>query len=336
MPQKENNAGSIWRRWDPHIHTPGTVLNDQFGNEEAWEDFLQRIEESSPPIEVLGITDYYSLDNYEKACAFRDDGRMANAGLLFPNIELRYAIGTPKGTPINFHLMVSPDDIEHVDQVKRFLRKLTFKAGDDEYGCSRDEIIRLGRHHTRKHLDDQAAFAAGAKQFKVSPDQFLKKWADSPWMQKNALIAIAAGSGDGTSGLQRDDSLAALRQKLERSAHVIFSSNPKDRDFWLGNGAVSVEELAKTYHGRKPCLHGSDAHAPEDVGIPVLDRFTWIKGDASFESLRQACMEPEIRVIVAQRPQAAHFRRRPLHQSRSPTPIGLMIANSCSIPDSLV
>ena len=140
----------------------------------------------------------------------------------------------PKGTPINFHLMVSPDDIEHVDQVKRFLRKLTFKAGDDEYGCSRDEIIRLGRHHTRKHLDDPAAFAAGAKQFKVSPDQFLKKWADSPWMQKNALIAIAAGSGDGTSGLQRDDSLAALRQKLERSAHVIFSSNPKDRDFWLG------------------------------------------------------------------------------------------------------
>ena len=307
MPQKENNAGSIWRRWDPHIHTPGTVLNDQFGNEKAWEDFLQRIEESSPLIEVLGITDYYSLDNYEKACAFRDDGRMANVGLLFPNIELRYAIGTPKGTPINFHLMVSPDDIEHVDQVKRFLRKLTFKAGDDEYGCSRDEIIRLGKHHTRKHLGDQAAFAAGANQFKLSPDQFLKEWADSPWIQKNALIAIAARSGGGTSSLQRDDSLAALRQKLERSAHVIFSSNPKDRDFWLGNGTVSVKELAKTYHGRKPCLHGSDAHASEDVGTPALDRFTWIKGDTSFESLRQACMEPELRVIVAPTPPSGAF-----------------------------
>ena len=67
MQQKENNAGSIWRRWDPHIHTPGTVLNDQFGDEAAWEDFLQRIETSNPQIEVLGITDYYSLDNYEKA-----------------------------------------------------------------------------------------------------------------------------------------------------------------------------------------------------------------------------------------------------------------------------
>ena len=307
MQQKEKSAGSIWRRWDPHIHTPGTVLNDQFGDEAAWEDFLQRIETSNPQIEVLGITDYYSLDNYEKARAYRNDGRMPNVGLLFPNIELRYAIGTPKGTPINFHLMVSPDDIEHGVQLKRFLRKLTFKAGDDEYGCSHNEIIRLGRHHTGKHLDDRAAFTAGANQFKVSPDQFLKEWADSPWMQKNALIAIAAGSGDGTSGLQRDDSLAALRQKLERSAHVIFSSNPKDRDFWLGNGAVSVEELAKTYHGRKPCLHGSDAHDPEDVGAPALDRFTWIKGDAIFESLRQVCMEPELRVIVAPTPPSGAF-----------------------------
>ena len=307
MQQKENNAGSIWRRWDPHIHTPGTVLNDQFGDEEAWEDFLQRIETSNPQIEVLGITDYYSLDNYEKAGTFKDAGRIAGVKLLFPNVELRYAVGTAKGAPINFHLMVSPDDIEHVVQLKRFLRKLTFKAGDDEYRCSCDEIIRLGRDHTGENLDDQAAFAAGANQFKVSPDQFLKEWANSPWMQKHALIAIAAGSGDGTSGLQRDDSLAALRRKLERSAHVIFSSNPKDRDFWLGNGAVSVEELAKTYHGRKPCLHGSDAHDPEDVGAPALDRFTWIKGDAIFESLRQVCMEPELRVIVAPTPPSGAF-----------------------------
>ena len=307
MPRKENNAGSIWRRWDPHIHTPGTVLNDQFGDEEAWEDFLQRIEESNPLIEVLGITDYYSLDNYEKAGTFKDAGRIAGVKLLFPNVELRYAVGTAKGAPINFHLMVSPDDIEHVVQLKRFLRKLTFKAGDDEYRCSCDEIIRLGRDHTGENLDDHAAFAAGANQFKVSPDQFLKEWANSPWMQKHALIAIVAGSGDGTSGLQRDDSLAALRRKLERSAHVIFSSNPKDRDFWLGNGAVSVEELAKTYHGRKPCLHGSDAHDPEDVGAPALDRFTWIKGDAIFESLRQVCMEPELRVIVAPTPPSGAF-----------------------------
>jgi hypothetical protein len=25
------NRGSEWRRWEPHIHSPGTILNNQFG-----------------------------------------------------------------------------------------------------------------------------------------------------------------------------------------------------------------------------------------------------------------------------------------------------------------
>jgi hypothetical protein len=25
------NRGSEWRRWEPHVHAPGTVMNNQFG-----------------------------------------------------------------------------------------------------------------------------------------------------------------------------------------------------------------------------------------------------------------------------------------------------------------
>lgn len=41
--------GSEWRRWDPHIHAPGTVLNDQYPSfegeptEEAWDLYLQAL-----------------------------------------------------------------------------------------------------------------------------------------------------------------------------------------------------------------------------------------------------------------------------------------------------
>ena len=35
-------VGSTWRRWDLHIHTPDTILNDQFGD---WDEFLTTIEE---------------------------------------------------------------------------------------------------------------------------------------------------------------------------------------------------------------------------------------------------------------------------------------------------
>ena len=153
---------------------------------------------------------------------------------FFPNIELRYAIGTATGSPINFHLLISPEDPDHIGATYRFLRKLTFKAGDDEYSCSLDDIIRLGKFHAQENLNDKAAFSKGANQFKVSPDQFLEKWAASPWIQKNALIAIVARSNDGSSGLQSDASLTELRRKLERSSHIVFSSNPRDREFWLG------------------------------------------------------------------------------------------------------
>ena len=120
--------------------------------------------------------------------------------------------------------------------------------------------------------------------------------------RENVLIAVAAGSTDGTSGLQGDPSLATLRKEIERNAHIIFSAQPKQRDFWLGRGAASTRSLISDWNGRKPCLHGSDAHCSEAVGAPNLGRFCWIKGDLSFESLRQACLEPEARAVIGAAP----------------------------------
>src|SRR5690606_29803165 len=56
------------------------------------------------------------------------------------------------------------------------------------------------------------------------------------------------------------------------------------------------------WNGCKPCLHGSDAHAPELVGEPKLDRYCWIKGDISFDSLRQVCLEPGTRAFIGASP----------------------------------
>jgi ATPase involved in DNA repair, putative len=56
--------GSEWRIWDLHIHTPGTAKNDQYGNDEAaWEAYIAKLEENTD-VAVLGITDYFSIENY--------------------------------------------------------------------------------------------------------------------------------------------------------------------------------------------------------------------------------------------------------------------------------
>ena len=290
--------GSLWRRWDPHIHSPETVLNDQFKGEDAWDDYFSKLEKLSPSIVAIGLTDYYLLETYEKTAAAKAAGRLSNIELIFPNVELRLAIAAGQSKPVNFHLLIAPDDPDHVTQAKRFLARLEFKVPGETYQCSREDLIRLGRAHDNSVKSDEVALSIGANQFKIEIDQFIEKWDASDWIQDNALIAVATSSNDGTASLQKDASLAALRQKVERMAHIMFAPKPSDRAFWLGQSKLSPEKIRTTYGALKLCLHGSDAHGHADVGMPAKDRYSWIKGDVIFDALRQACMEPEHRAFV--------------------------------------
>lgn len=298
-------SGSNWRRWDPHIHSPGTTFEDRFGGDDSWDDYIARLKSASPTIEALGVTDYFRLDGYKKVVGRWKAGELGSVKFIFPNVELRYGIGSPKGSPINFHLLVSPEDDEHIDNIERFLGSLTFKAGPNNqtFRCTTSDIQRLGRMHKNDpNLDDTAAFREGANQFKVSPDEFLKEWADNTWVQHNVLVAVPASNRDGTASLQGNDALLEMRRKLERMSHIIFSSRAADRKFWLGQGPDDLVTIKSLYAGPKPCIHGSDAHSLEAVGNPSLDRKTWIKGDPCFETLKQVCIEPETRVYIGSSP----------------------------------
>jgi hypothetical protein len=45
-------------------------------------------------------------------------------------------------------------------------------------------------------------------------------------------------------------------------------------------------------------MHGSDAHDHSKIGAPDGDRYSWIKGAATFDTLRQSCIEPAGRAFV--------------------------------------
>lgn len=277
-------------------------MNNQFG-QDAWDAYLTRIEQSEPKIEALGVTDYCGIDEYEKVREFQTAGRLPDVGLVFPNIELRLPTATKNDHPVNIHLLVSPEDPNHVEEARRFLRTLKFSAGRESYVCDPADLIRLGKAHDPSITDDGAARAAGTNLFKVSLENLKQSLDESAWAQQNITIGVAAGSTDGTSGVRDEGgSLEAVRVEIERLARVIFASSPAQRQFWLGEGALSTAELTKKYDGRKVCLHGSDAHKLDRVGKPDGNRYTWIKGDATFESLRQACLEPKERAIVGEQP----------------------------------
>lgn len=295
-------AGAAWHRWDPHVHAPGTKLNDQFGGAESWDDYVDRLEQASPVLRAIGVTDYYSLDCYERLRSEQALGRLPGCALLFPNIEMRLGVGTLRNAFVNLHLLVSPEGEDHVAQLKRFLARLTFRAKEETYACTPDDLVALGRRCDPDLIDDAAALAEGSRQFKLSLDQLRDAYRDSAWAQDNILVAVAGSSTDGTAGLQ-DPADKSLRQEIERFAHIIFASTPSQRDYWLGR-KTSEADIVERYGALKPCLHGSDAHSLDKVAAPALDRFTWIKGGPHFDALRQAQIEPGGRAWIGAAPPA--------------------------------
>jgi hypothetical protein len=89
-----NPRGSEWHRWDPHLHAPGTLLNDQFGGD--WEKYLQHIESASPPVQALGVTDYLCIQTYREVRKRKAEGRLPRVEFIFPNVEMRLDLKTEK------------------------------------------------------------------------------------------------------------------------------------------------------------------------------------------------------------------------------------------------
>jgi energy-coupling factor transporter ATP-binding protein EcfA2 len=294
------SRGSEWHRWEPHIHAPGTVLNNQFGAADPWGAYLTTLEGLTPQIEAIAVTDYYVTNTYEEFLKHKAAGRLPGVMLLFPNIELRLDVAAKSGF-VNVHLLVSPEDPDHLSEVERILKRLQFHAFNDRFDCTREELIKLGKRADPSISDDGAALRHGATQFKVNFDQLRKVIDESEWAKRNILIAVAGGTGDGTSGVRQAADFT-VRQEIEKFAHIIFSSSPAQREFWIGQRGVTIEELRARYDGCKPCLHGSDSHDQKSVGQPVDSRFSWIKGALVFDALRQACIDPESRAYVGEQP----------------------------------
>ncbi len=296
------SAGSRWLRWDPHIHAPGTLLNDQFGGQDHFHEYLDKLESSKPTVRALGVTDYYSLSTYKAVRDAKLEGRLRQCDFIFPNVEMRLAIGTTRGSFVNIHLLICPDDENHIEETLRFMRQIKFEAFQETFCCTEEDLIKLGQAADPSTTDLVSALKKGANQFKVTLSELKAAFKNSNrWAEQNILIAVAGNDGDGSSGV-RDAADETLRQEIDEFAHIIFSATPKQRDFWLGRGDMTPEEIKSRYRALKPCLHGSDAHDLEKVAVPDLDRYCWIKGIPSFDTLRQACIEPEGRTYIGEKP----------------------------------
>ena len=295
--------GSIWRRWDLHVHTPDSYEN-AFG---GWDAYLKALRAISG-VSALGVTDYFFVDGYRKLRELRQGGKLDNFDLILPNIELRLGTFVPKRSDgkqlrrLNFHVIfsdeVSPDTIE-----QQFIQALHFQIEghpENDRGLrnvtrqSIEEAGRLVKRHQPTFAQD-TDFVAGCKVITFDLQEARRALQKDCFASKY-LLFLASENWDQIDWGQ--DYLT--RKNLLQCSHGLFSGQKKTIAWCLGRypDDMTPDKFIAEFGALKPCIHGSDAHSIMKICKPDDDKFCWIKSDPTFEGLRQIVYEPADRVYV--------------------------------------
>lgn len=301
--------GAQWRKWDLHIHTPGTKKNDQFkgiGIENKWIEYIKNINDSSVDISVIGITDYFCMDNYFTFKEKIADGSIKKKfDLVIPNVELRMSPVTGESKPINIHCLFNPKIEKEIEE--RFFGNLVFRYKDSIYNATKDSFIRLGRALSQGKINDEGAEKKGRSQYVISFDNLQRVFDNDKDLRENTIIVVANGD-DGVSGLRNHTDffdkdnptqLDGLVNSIYQFSDALFSSSKRDRNYFTGHNPKFDEDTIRQRHlTLMPCFHGCDAHENAKIFMPTHDRYCWIKADPTFDGLRQTLFEPRERVVI--------------------------------------
>ena len=281
--------GSEWRKWDLHVHTPDTKLNDQYNvvDGDKWDYFCEKIEESD--VTVFGITDYFSVENYftfiDKFRAKYPDSKK----VFFPNIELRLDVSVNRNAEeVHLHVIFS----EKAEQIKieSFLSglKTTLTKNGAAVSCKDLSTLSDFEGATVRHGDLREALGRV--------------------FGNNVCYLIVAASNN--AGLRPDTESPRklnITDEIDKVCDAFFGGQ-QNVEYYLKTDRYENNERAK----QKPVISGCDAHSfdelenslgkrriKEENGTTIIEKdITWIKADPTFNGLKQITYEPKDRVKI--------------------------------------
>lgn len=298
------SRGSEWRKWDLHIHTPKSIENNYGGDSDViWDKYIDALERLPKEVSVIGITDYYFIDGYEKVMSYKQNGRLKNIDKIFPILEFRidtFGSGNEnKLQKINLHILfdLNESDIRNeIEKIKnRFIGLIP--------------ITRLDKHKTimlsRENLAEEGEDLQTGFSDLIPPTDKVLELINSPeWRDKTFLFL---GYKE-WSNLEKNKQLKPLKEDLYGRVGAFFSSNYQT----INNSQKWLNEF-----GEKKLLHSLDIHdfsvldtAEKNEKGEYIDSkkyccYTWIKADPTFEGLKQILNEPD-RVLIQEKPELLH------------------------------
>ncbi len=288
--------GSEWRKWDLHIHSPGTKLNDQFklNGGDVWDAYCQKLETSD--VQAFGITDYFSVDTYFDTLREFKKRYPLSAKAFFPNIELRTSDVVNKGNEeVNVHLIFNSNRTDYELKMATFLQNL-----------KTNKTVDGGRNVKASELKQTRDFeeATTTREFiRAALDDVYGKSADLSL----ELLIVTAANNDGLRAERGKKRKAVISDELDKLSHGFFG-NAGNVKYYLAEDRYEGKEEPSV---PKPTLSGSDAHslgdlearlgrAQFDAGGKLVFEPTWIKADPTYDGLKQVLYEPSSRVHIGE------------------------------------
>lgn len=289
--------GSNWRKWDPHVHTPESHLNNK-SLPKDWDEYVKGLFKAAiaKDIAALGITDYFTIDGYKKlrqeyldkpakmqALFTADEIEKIKNILVFPNIEFRLNKFVGESS-INFHVLFAEDvSIQFIEE--NFLHDLDFvyegnpQSPDEKWKLKLPNLTALGEKLRKEHEkfrdtnlypNDTYVGMMNAVVDDAQISEILKN-ASSKFKGKYLMGVVA---DEDLSGIDWNSQDHQTRKVLIQKSDFLFSSNPKTRQWTLGRPpyAEGEKKFIEEFKTLKPCLHGSDAHDLKFVGHPCIHR----------------------------------------------------------------
>jgi ABC-type lipoprotein export system ATPase subunit len=304
-----DSKGSLWRKWDLHVHTPASFhwKGQRFAEMKPEEELaaLNAIADkmSSGDVAAYGIMDYWTFDGYLRLRRYLAKEKRTLPCTVFPGMELR--IEAPVDFRLNIQVVLS-DQLSD-QQLANFRSALLVNKqplSDEalvQFAQSLDPSKAKVHSFSPEDLKDPAKLLAlGSMTAKVTRESLDDAIALLP--EKSCLIVIPYDTFNGIADLDwekhpYDDNY------FMRSADIFETRAQENVDLIQGvetdKNRKFIANFQKTM-GRpaKPVISGSDAHRVQDYGAFPSDRITWLKADPTFTGLLQTINEPRERCYI--------------------------------------
>jgi ABC-type lipoprotein export system ATPase subunit/predicted metal-dependent phosphoesterase TrpH len=311
-----NSAGSVWQKWDLHVHTPasfhwnGKRLTELTADErdELCKDILDRMNEAD--VCAFCIMDYWTFDGYLALRDYLQRHPQVSSKRIFPGIELRMA--APTNFRLNTHVLFS-DEVTS-DSLGHFLSHLKLAAYDGK-PPTRQHFIELARSYDAGKLklfgctladkaDDEKMLSIGLQSALVTRESVMD--AIEVVGKEHCLVVQPYDTSDGLEDLDWKRH-PYTDSYLMKWADCFETRDPVHVNLFLGLGHPTKPTLGSEFIDNlggypKPVFSGSDAHRVADYGVYPSGRATWLKAQPTFKGLRQVCHEPSLRCHIGDRP----------------------------------